>query len=197
MRSFSRGHTLNARFAAFSLVVTFFALERFLRRGAAAQSLTAGKADRTTTIQLAGAYVLTLLTSLIAVSSPVGRLPRWRVVETTGLITMIAGLLLKAWAMRTLGRFYTRTLRVEADQWVVRSGPYRLIRHPGYLGALLVWIGFGLALASGLLTAVAAVSLGFAYRRRIVIEEALLSEQLGDDYRTYCRHTWRLLPPVY
>jgi protein-S-isoprenylcysteine O-methyltransferase len=53
-------------------------------------------------------------------------------------------LALKTWAVRTSGRFDTRTLRSASDQSVTDSGPYRLVRHPGYLGALLLWIGFGL-----------------------------------------------------
>ncbi|MHB2024394.1 MAG: methyltransferase family protein [Mycobacteriales bacterium] len=71
---------------------------------------------------------------------PPGAAPAGLVVEATGLAW-------RAWSMRTLGRSYSRTLRVvEGDdqQAVVDAGPYRLIRHPGYQGSLLTWVGFAL-----------------------------------------------------
>jgi protein-S-isoprenylcysteine O-methyltransferase Ste14 len=43
--------------------------------------------------------------------------------------------------MRTLGRAYSRTLRTERER-VVEAGPYRHVRHPGYLGSNLIWLGF-------------------------------------------------------
>src|SRR5258708_1479204 len=58
---------------------------------------------------------------------------------------MIIGLTLRVWAAQVLGRFYTRTLRTTDKQRIVQSGPYHLIRHPGYLGTILIWIGAGLA----------------------------------------------------
>jgi len=43
-----------------------------------------------------------------------------------------------------LGRFFTRTLRVTGEQRVVSDGPYRVVRHPGYLGDILMWTGAAL-----------------------------------------------------
>jgi protein-S-isoprenylcysteine O-methyltransferase len=50
--------------------------------------------------------------------------------------------------MRALGRFYSRTLCTSSEQVVMESGPYRVIRHPGYLGSIMVWTGFGVASGS-------------------------------------------------
>ena len=61
-----------------------------------------------------------------------------------GLGLEAAGLALRAWSMRTLGRSYSRTLRVGDAQQLVDSGPYRFVRHPGYAGSLLIWTGFAL-----------------------------------------------------
>jgi protein-S-isoprenylcysteine O-methyltransferase Ste14 len=95
--------------------------------------------------------------------------------------------------MRTLGASYSRTLRTEDEQPVVAEGPYRLIRHPGYLGSLLTWTGFGLT--SGSLPAFAAVTglLGRAYRHRIDAEEDLLRRDLPG-YVEYCGRTKKLIP---
>jgi protein-S-isoprenylcysteine O-methyltransferase len=110
---------------------------------------------------------------------------------------MTAALALRVWAARVLGRFYTRTLRVAGDQQVVDTGPYRLVRHPGYLADIALWAGFGLAAqswpAAGLLSALMAA----VYLRRINAEEAMLAEALGEPYRAYMARTARLLPGLY
>ncbi len=188
---------MKATITAYGLALVFFAIERLLRRGEEARSLDVDPVDQSTTFLLGGAYGLVLTTGIVLSVLPIGRLGRARAARPVGLAAMLAGLLLKVWAMRALGRFYTRTLRVSDDQPIVQSGPYRVIRHPGYLASLLVWIGFGLALANWLTTLLATVLMGAAYRRRIEAEEALLVERLGDRYRTYRRQTWRLLPLLY
>jgi protein-S-isoprenylcysteine O-methyltransferase len=99
--------------------------------------------------------------------------------------------------MRTLGGFYTRTLRVTDGQPVVETGPYAVVRHPGYLGSLLVWTGFGLASRSLPAVIGAAAPMAIAYRHRMAAEEAMLEARLGEPYRRYEGRTWRLLPYVY
>ena len=99
--------------------------------------------------------------------------------------------------MIVLGRLYTRTLVTTADQAVVRSGPYRVVRHPGYLGSLMAWTGAALVLAplpiAGLISAV----LMLAYLRRVHHEERMLVNRLGSAYAAYRLRTWRLIPFVY
>ena len=95
--------------------------------------------------------------------------------------------------MRALAAAYSRTLRTEDAQLVVADGPYRLIRHPGYLGTLLTRLGLGLASRSAPATAGIAVLMGRAYRRRIQAEEQLLGRDLPG-YREYTKRTKRLIP---
>jgi hypothetical protein len=89
------------------------------------------------------AYGLALDAPLLIRWLPGGSLPP--VAAPAGLVVEATGLALRAWSMRALGGSYSRTLRVVEDedqQTVVDAGPYRLIRHPGYLGSLLTWVGF-------------------------------------------------------
>src|SRR5689334_1843794 len=51
-----------------------------------------------------------------------------------GISLILAGVALRSWAVRTLGRYFLPVVAVRADQRVVRDGPYRLIRHPTYSG---------------------------------------------------------------
>jgi protein-S-isoprenylcysteine O-methyltransferase Ste14 len=181
------------------LLGVFFAMERRLREGDEARSFHAGASDRGTTRLIGAASGSALVVGGLA---PLlshrgwGHLADSRL-PTLGLGLMGLGLALKAWAMRTLGRFYTRTLRAASDQPVIDAGPYRLVRHPGYLGALLLWLGFGLAVRNWLATLSVALALAPAYLRRIHSEESLLVETLGEPYAAYRRRTWRLLPGVY
>jgi protein-S-isoprenylcysteine O-methyltransferase Ste14 len=122
------------------------------------------------------------------------RLPR--VAAPLGVGLEAFGLGLRAWSMRTLGRSYTRTLRVEQAQSVVDSGPYAWVRHPGYAGSLLVWAGFALTSRSVPVLGTVGTLLGTAYRRRIVAEELLLRRELPG-YEAYRARTKRLIPLVW
>ncbi len=84
---------------------------------------------------------------------------------------MVAGIALRIWANRVLGAYYTRTLRIQSGQSVVRAGPYRLIRHPGYTGALLMWFGAILATRNWITLVVVGVSVVGVYLYRITTEE--------------------------
>lgn len=75
-----------------------------------------------------------------------------------GICVIWAGILLRGWAIVTLGRFFRRDVQVAADQAVVRSGPYAAIRHPAYTGNLLMYAGVGILLGNwGSLAALAVV----------------------------------------
>jgi protein-S-isoprenylcysteine O-methyltransferase len=72
-----------------------------------------------------------------------------------------------------------------------------LVRHPGYSGSLLVWIGAGMAVSNWIaLTLVTLVCL-IAYIYRIRSEEAMLVARFGQEYEEYRRRTKRLIPYLY
>jgi protein-S-isoprenylcysteine O-methyltransferase len=160
-----------------------------------AASWHSGDSDRASTLLLMTAYAVAVVLVIGLDVAGVAGLPigaRW-----VGVVMVAAGLGLRAWGMRVLGRFYTRTLRVTAGQHVVASGPYRLIRHPGYAGSLLVWTGYCLGVGNWIaLLAVSALMLT-AYGWRIRAEECMLVDLLGEEYRRYQRRTARLVPFVY
>jgi protein-S-isoprenylcysteine O-methyltransferase Ste14 len=106
------------------------------------------------------------------------------------------GLCIRARSMRTLGRSYTRTLRTEDTQDVIDSGPYALVRHPGYAGSLLIWTGFALTSRSVPVVVAVGALLGTAYQRRIAAEDELLRRELPG-YAAYCERTKKLIPLVW
>jgi protein-S-isoprenylcysteine O-methyltransferase Ste14 len=113
-----------------------------------------------------------------------------------GTLLVAVGTGLRVWAISLLGRYFTAVVAVQAAQPVVDSGPYRLVRHPSYSGALLAALGAATVCESavGLV-----VSVGFlfpVYLYRIRREEAHLRAQLGEPYARYSRRTTRLIPYV-
>jgi protein-S-isoprenylcysteine O-methyltransferase len=187
---------LNPTVFADACLGVFGATEFLLRRGDTAKSLDAGASDNATSLQILLAYaVIILLLVVVAPLAPWARIPlrgRWVAIALAAL-----GLAIRCWSMIVLGRFYTRTLVIVGDQELVNRGPYRLVRHPGYLGSLLTWIGASLALAPPLIAATAGVILAATYARRIRHEEQMLFARLGPRYAVYSQRTWRLLPYVY
>jgi protein-S-isoprenylcysteine O-methyltransferase Ste14 len=184
--------------AAYVVIAVFIVAERRLRSGEEARTMEEQPADRGTTRQVGAAFGFALTAGLAAPllsKIGIGRLPKR--LAKVGLCFMVAGLGLRVWSAQTLGRFYTRTLRVAEDQQVVREGPYRWVRHPGYAADLVMWLGFGLASRNALVGGSIVLVMLTAYVRRIAAEEAMLAVHLGGAYRDYMRETSRLLPRVY
>jgi protein-S-isoprenylcysteine O-methyltransferase Ste14 len=114
-----------------------------------------------------------------------------------GLVLAWLGVLLRVWAIWSLGRFFQREVMIQRDHVVWRGGPYRRLRHPAYAGTLISYFGFGLAIGSWV-GALAFVAIVFAaYIPRIRVEERELARALGDDYREYSRTTARLVPGLW
>lgn len=169
-------------------------LEASARKPGAASSLEAEPDDRGTTGSIAASYVVAGALVPLVRRLPGPRLPRAAAVAGLGLEA--GGLAVRAWSMRTLRDSYSRTLRVAADQPLVDTGPYALVRHPGYLGSIATWAGFALTSRRALSVAGVVALLGAAYRQRIEAEEALLSSGLPG-YEAYARRTRRLVPGVW
>src|SRR5262249_14674028 len=122
----------------------------------------------------------------------IGVLPHW--LFYPGVLLFVLGYIFTGYSIRVLGRYYSTYVEVLPDHAVIESGPYRLIRHPNYLGQLVGAIGLGLALQSwvALLVLVIAAASYFAYRIRN--EEAFLVAEMGDTYANYMTRTKRLIP---
>jgi protein-S-isoprenylcysteine O-methyltransferase Ste14 len=174
-------------------------MERLTRQGQEAKSLEIRPFDRGSTRLLGLAFLVALLLLLVA---PVLNALQIGSIDSTavgwvGIGVMVGGIALRFWATRALGRYYTRTLRTADDHKVVDSGPYRILRHPGYTGVLLMWAGAGLATLNCIVVTALIVGMSCAYDYRIRCEEQMLRSALGRQYDTYSARTWRLVPFLY
>ena len=114
-----------------------------------------------------------------------------------GLGLLAAGVALRTWAILALGRFFKFVVVIQDSHRVVASGPYRLLRHPSYTGALVAFLGIGIALDSWLSMLTLVVIPLLAILVRIHVEEAALTGTLGQEYRAYASRTRRLVPGLW
>ena len=113
-----------------------------------------------------------------------------------GVALVALGLGYAVQARRHLGANWSATVTLKQAHSLIRSGPYRRVRHPIYTGLLLAFAGSALALAQwrGLLALLLVTgSLWLKLRR----EERWLLEHFGADYAEYRKTSWALLPGLY
>lgn len=131
---------------------------------------------------------------LPALRQPV--VPYLHAFQAIGLALTVAGLAFSVWARFFLGGNWSAEVQVKADHQLVRSGPYRFVRHPIYTGILFAFLGTALA-QDQWRSALALVLMlaGLVYKLRV--EERWMTETFGEAYRDYRRHTRALIPFVY
>jgi len=117
-------------------------------------------------------------------------------IMTAGLAVVAMGLFLTIWARRCLGRNWSGEISIKVDHQLIRSGPYKLLRHPIYTGLLTMYVGT--AIVTGERLAMIGLAMAFfAYWRKIRLEEANLNVAFGSDYDAYRRETWALVPGLF
>jgi protein-S-isoprenylcysteine O-methyltransferase Ste14 len=124
-------------------------------------------------------------------------LPRTMALQVVGGFVFFAGLVLLIGARLVLRGSYTAHLAGQVGQRLVERGPYRFVRHPAYLGQLLMALGVAIGYSSAIGLGAIPILLipGLAYRIRV--EERLLTARLGETYAAYVRRTRRLIPGVW
>lgn len=205
---------LTARFAAFPaysigalVVLLLYAIQTEIRFGARARALRAGASDRNSTLALSLSALVPMLGFALAMkansSAMSSVIPNWfrhavlpglPALGWLGVVLGASGWALRLWAVLTLRERFTRTLFVQDQHSIERSGPYCWIRHPGYLGSLLCLNG--IALASGnLITLLASLAATIpAYSYRIRVEDQMLIAAFGASYAEYRGQVGALLP---
>ncbi|SDO40326.1 methyltransferase family protein [Alkalicoccus daliensis] len=140
--------------------------------------------------------IVIVITSLVSRELQFLLLP-YAGISMTGLFIFAAGIFLRYWGIKELGKQFTRGVQVRKNDTLVSSGPFRILRHPLYTGLLFIVLGFSLytsSLAGVFFTAVLFLPL---LLRRISIEEEMLKEGFGEKYESWLATRYRLLPFIY
>lgn len=118
-------------------------------------------------------------------------------VRWAGAAIALSGTLLVWWSMATLGPQYRGGVGLWDDHRLVTGGPYRWIRHPTYLGFVVVMAGVGLLSASWLVGGSGLLLTAAIPALRAPVEEAELESRFGEGYRRYAARTGRYLPRIF
>ncbi len=174
--------------------------ESLFRYGAEAKSRETGEADKKSTSYLGkvfGINSFVLMSGFLLIRFARLHIFDMSVYAYLGNAIMIAGFLFRIFATRTLKEYYTRTLKIQSDQKVIYYGLYKYIRHPGYLGVMMLWVGASLASNNWLIFSIITLTSIIAYHYRMESEEEMLESAFGESYIEYKKRSWRLIPWVY
>jgi len=113
-----------------------------------------------------------------------------------GAIMFIIGLIISISAQMTINTNYSWTLEIREGHTLVENGLYKYVRHPIYLGTFIRVIAIPIYLSSfsGFLLGLLSIPL-LIYR--ISIEERMLVEEFGEEYKQYRERTWKLFPFLF
>lgn len=127
----------------------------------------------------------------------IARIHLWNMFFAIGMGLFAVGLVIRLCSIAALNRFFTYSVATVQKHKIVDTGLYKYIRHPGYLGQLIIFLGISISISNWLSipAMMIPVSIGFAYR--ITVEERFMAEQFNEVYLDYQRRTKKLIPFIY
>lgn len=152
----------------------------------------------------AGELLLAALFAWYALSygSPAHR--PWHQFEAAAACLAILGGSLRLWAMHVLGKLFTFEVAIRKDHTLQRRGPYAVVRHPSYTGALagLTGLLYFLGGPGDVMRRWEAWAMCFPVGTAFLVlrvsnEEQMLASHFGAAWTEYRASTWGLLPFVY
>lgn len=130
-------------------------------------------------------------------ATKIGRMYPWNTFFAIGMALFVIGFIIRIHSIRTLKQYFSYSVAKIENQKIIETGLYKFIRHPGYLGQIIIFLGISLSVSNwfSILLMMIPISIGYLYR--IKIEEKFMSEQLGADYTVYQEHTKKIIPLLY
>jgi protein-S-isoprenylcysteine O-methyltransferase Ste14 len=127
----------------------------------------------------------------------IGRIYAWNTLFAVGMGLFVIGFIIRIHSLLTLKQYFTYSVAKVENHKIIESGLYKFIRHPGYLGQLIIFLGISISISNWLsiLAMMIPVTIGYLYR--IKLEERFMLEQMGEDYLNYQKRTKRIIPMIY
>ncbi|MFX1418697.1 MAG: methyltransferase family protein [Promethearchaeota archaeon] len=114
-----------------------------------------------------------------------------------GISVLLVGSIILLYSRALLGKFASSKIVIEQNHVLTTKGIYKYIRHPIYLGMLLIFFGYALSFKS-IITPFSFLVLFFLiFNNRMNLEEKLLIEKFGEEYELYINKTKRIIPYIY
>jgi protein-S-isoprenylcysteine O-methyltransferase Ste14 len=187
---------LGIAYPAGSIIYYHIRREPFWKSAQAGGRAREETGDRSFWLVLPGFLVVFFASPLEWMYLP-GLMTRLPWMQAAGLGLILSAVALRVWTRAHLRGLYSGHVGVLAGHRLVQSGPYRSVRHPGYTGFLLMTLGVAIGYSSLIGLAAVPVLLLPELAYRMKVEERLLTEQFGEEYRTYIRTSKKLIPGIW
>jgi protein-S-isoprenylcysteine O-methyltransferase Ste14 len=135
--------------------------------------------------------------SFLIASTRIGRIYHWNTFFVIGSILEITGLIIRVTSILTLKQQFTYSVTKIENHELIETGLYKNIRHPGYLGQLIIFLGISASLSNWLAVLLMMIPVLSGYLIRMNVEEKFMIEQIGQKYIDYQKRTKRLIPMLY
>ncbi len=182
------------------IIISFFIIERFIRKGKDAKTLNKSSYDKYSTLILAFSitfsFIILIITPILNYYNIFYINLNYRFI-IFGYLLILIGLIIRILAAKTLGKFYMRTLRKTDNHEIISKGIYNFIRHPGYLEIILLYLGASITIDNYISFIVINILIFSTYLYRMNVEEKMQIDIFGEKYKAYIKKTKRLIPFIY
>jgi protein-S-isoprenylcysteine O-methyltransferase Ste14 len=179
----------------FSYLYAFFEVFMNLRQSRKSKvTISSGKGSLWA---LYGLITLGYVLSFAIGATRIGRVNYWNTFFAVGAALVVIGLIIRITSILTLKQYFTYSVAKVENHTLIETGLYKSIRHPGYLGQLIIFIGISISLSNWLSILLMMIPVTIGYIYRIKVEERFMIAQLGENYLNYQKRTKRIIPMIY
>ncbi|MBE0538950.1 MAG: isoprenylcysteine carboxylmethyltransferase family protein [Ignavibacterium sp.] len=137
------------------------------------------------------------LLSFSIAATKIGRIYHWNILFSIGLFLIAIGLIIRVISIWQLRQYFTYSVSKVENHEIVEKGLYKFIRHPGYLGQLIIFTGISISLSNWLAVILMLLTTCIGFLNRIRVEEKFMTDLMGDKYINYKKRTKKLIPKIY
>jgi protein-S-isoprenylcysteine O-methyltransferase Ste14 len=119
------------------------------------------------------------------------------IAEISGVSVIVAGFIIRWMAIIQLGNMFTVDVAISSYHVLKTDGIYKIVRHPSYLGLILVIAGLALLLNNVLACIIIIIPIFLAINYRILVEEKALGGEFDNQYQQYKLRVKKIIPLLY
>ena len=171
--------------------------EVFMNLRQRSKSKVTTSSDKSSLCWLYGFITVGYALSFSIGATKIGRIYDWSTFFAIGIALFVIGLMIRIHSILTLKQYFTYSVAKVENHKLIETGLYKFIRHPGYLGQLIIFIGISTSISNWLSIPFMVIPVAIGYIYRIKVEERFMIEQMGEKYLNYQKRTKSLIPMIY
>ena len=175
----------------------YFFFEIFMNLRQKRKSNVSASNDKNSLRLLYGLITIGYFLSFAIGATKLGRIHYWNTFFVIGMSLFAIGLIIRIYSIMTLRQFFTYSVAKVESHEIIETGLYKFIRHPGYLGQIIIFLGISISISNWFSILAMMLPITLAYLFRIKVEEKFMLEQMGENYLNYQNRTKKLIPLFY